>query len=168
MIELNAIIAVATDLTSGIKAEDRYSRLLEALRKVIPYNAAAILRIKNDRLMPLVAIGLSDDVMGRSFLLREHPRLDIISKSDAPVKFPANSNLPDPFDGMIAEDAGSFHQVHACLGCPLMVEDQLIGVLTADAYNPNVFDNISTEFLSAISSLAAESLRTADLIITVL
>ncbi|MBT7615795.1 MAG: nitric oxide reductase transcriptional regulator NorR [Calditrichaeota bacterium] len=164
MNEFNAIVSVATDLTSLITAEDRYVRLLKAIKKVIPYHAAAILRYDKDTLLPLVANGLTDDVIGRRFLLKEHPRLDIICKSSKPVKFPADSNLPDPFDGMISVEAGKFQQVHACLGCPLIVNGKLIGVLTADAFNPNVFDKISAEFLSAISALAAESLRTADLI----
>ena len=32
---------IALDLTAAISAEDRYTRLLDALNKVIPYDAAA-------------------------------------------------------------------------------------------------------------------------------
>jgi anaerobic nitric oxide reductase transcription regulator len=161
---LQTIVSVALDLTAALSAADRYGRLLEALRKVIPYNASALLRLEGEALVPLEARGLSPDAMGRRFLIKEHPRLDIISRSFEPVRFPADTKLPDPFDGLLAHDHGEFQEIHACLGCPLRVEGELIGVLTADALDPEAFDNIDQGFLDAVGALAAVELQTANLL----
>jgi anaerobic nitric oxide reductase transcription regulator len=161
---LDALVAIASDLTAALCAEERYRRLLVALKRVIPYDAAALLRLEGDELVPIVSEGLSEDAMGRRFSLREQPRLEIICRSLAPVTFPSDSELPDPYDGLLANDHGEFERVHACLGCPLRVGDTLVGALTADAVRPRAFDGIDMGFLSAVGGLAAAEMRATLLI----
>jgi anaerobic nitric oxide reductase transcription regulator len=162
--QLDAIVSVASDLTAALSSEERYRRLLGALRRVIPYDAAALLRLDGEDLVPIVSDGLSADAMGRRFPLKEQPRLEIICRSDGPVMFPTDSELPDPYDGLLANDNGEFMRIHACLGCPLRVGDELIGALTADAAEPHAFDGIDSGFLAAVGALAAAELRTTHLI----
>ncbi|MCA9599823.1 MAG: nitric oxide reductase transcriptional regulator NorR [Myxococcales bacterium] len=164
MNHLQALLSIASDLTAALSSEERYHRLLEALRRVIPYDAAVLLRLEGDHLVPIVAEGLTPDAMGRSFALREQPRLEIICRSDGPVTFPSDTELPDPYDGLLAHDHGEFTRIHACLGCPLRVGDELIGALTADAARPNAFEAIDTEFLAAVGALAAAEIRTTHMI----
>ncbi len=164
MDSLQTLLSVALDLTAALTTGDRYGRLLEALGRVIPYDASALLRIDGDALVPVEARGLSEDALGRRFLLKEHPRLEIISRSSEPVRFPADTELPDPFDGLLAEAGGEFQPIHACLGCPLRVEGELIGALTADALDPDAFEGIDQDFLSAVGALAAAEMRTAELL----
>jgi len=160
---LQTLVSVALDLTAALSAEDRYGRLLEALEKVIPYNASALLRLEGDALVPVEARGLSEDALGRRFPIRDHPRLEIITRAEEPVRFPSETELPDPFDGLLAHEDGHLHQIHSCLGCPLRVEGELIGVLTADALDPEAFSRIDQDFLSAVGALAAAEMQTADL-----
>lgn len=157
------LVSMAIDSTAALTAGDRYRRLLDALRNVIPYDAAALLRLEGDAMVPVATRGLSADTMGRRFLLRAHPRLDIICKSDRPVHFPAGSRMPDPFDGLVSSRTG---RIHACLGCPLRVDGTLIGALTADALRPDAFEDLAPEFLDAVSALAGAQLRTAHLMAT--
>jgi anaerobic nitric oxide reductase transcription regulator len=164
MEQLEAIVAIALDLTAALSSEERYGRLLAALKRVIPYDAAALLKLDGEDLVPIVSEGLSEDAMGRRFPLREHPRLEIICRSSAPVAFPSDSELPDPYDGLLADDRGDFTRIHACLGCPLRVGDALIGALTADAARPHSFAGIDASFLSAVAALAAAEMRTTHLI----
>jgi anaerobic nitric oxide reductase transcription regulator len=162
--QLDVVVSIASDLTAALSAEERYRRLLIALKRVIPYDAAALLRIEGDELVPIVSEGLSEDAMGRRFALKEHPRLGIICRSETPIAFPSDSELPDPYDGLLANDHGEFERIHACLGCPLRVDDTLVGALTADAVEPHAFDAIDMSFLSAVGSLAAAEMRTTHLI----
>jgi anaerobic nitric oxide reductase transcription regulator len=161
---LDTIVSISLDLTAALNAKDRYQRLLESLNRIIPYDAAALLRIDEDVLIPVAARGLSPDAMGRQYLRKEHPRLDIICNSRDPVLFPADTSLPDPFDGMLQNNADALSHIHACLGCPLYVEDKLVGALTADAVDPNAFDHLEQQFLTAIGALAGAQMQTADLI----
>ncbi len=160
------LISMAIDSTAALTAGDRYRRLLDALRNVIPYDAAALLRLDGDAMVPVATRGLSPDTMGRRFLLRAHPRLDIICKSDSPVHFPAGSSMPDPFDGLVSSRTNPTGRIHACLGCPLRVDGTLIGALTADALMSEAFEDLDPEFLDAVSALAGAQMRTAHLLAT--
>ena len=155
MSHLNVLVSIASDLTAARSSEQRYHRLLRALRRVIPYDAAALLKFEGGALFPMASEGLSADTMGRRFALKEHPRLEIICRSKQPVIFTSDSPLPDPYDGLLADDHGEFTRIHACLGCPLRVGDELIGALTADAAQPHAFDDIDSSFLATVGALAA-------------
>jgi anaerobic nitric oxide reductase transcription regulator len=161
---IEPLVSIALDLTAAMTAKDRYERLLDAIEKVIPYDAAALMRVEGDLLIPMAARGLLPDAMGREYGRRSHPRLDIICNSDEPVRFPADNTLPDPFDGLLSTDAAALSHIHACLGCPLRVDEQLIGVLTADALDPGAFDSLDPRFLRAVGALAGAQMRTASLI----
>jgi anaerobic nitric oxide reductase transcription regulator len=161
---LDAVVKIALDLATGQSALERSQRLLSSLRQVIPYDAATVMRLERDSLVPVVTSGLSRAASGKPYLLRDHPRLEIICRSREPVFFPSDTKLPDPFDGQLERDAGALHRVHACLGCPLLAHGELVGVLTADALDPAAFDGIDLRFLAAVSALAAAELRTTQLI----
>jgi anaerobic nitric oxide reductase transcription regulator len=161
---LDTLVSIAVDLTATLSAKDRYQRLLATLQRVIPYDAAALLRVDGDLLIPMAARGLSKDAMGREYSRKAHPRLDIICNATQPVLFPADNALPDPFDGLMVKDTAILGHIHACLGCPLRVDDKLIGVLTADALDPLAFERIEARFLEAVGALAGAQMQTARLI----
>lgn len=160
---LDILVTIALDLTGALSAGDRYRRLLDALGRVIPYDAASLLRLEGEELVPVAARGLSPDALGRSYRISEHPRLARICGAREPVRFPADDPSPDPFDGLIEGDPTATRRVHACLGCPLMVEGELFGALTADALDPRAFDALDQGFLRVIAALAAAQMRAADL-----
>src|SRR5687767_11810108 len=125
---LDQLLPIALDMTASLTAEDRSKRLVDAVQRALPCDAVALLRLEGAVLVPVAAHGLSPDILGRRFPRNEHPRLDIICRSEQPTIFPADSSLPDPYDGLVQ---GEPHlAVHACLGCPLRVEGALVGVLT--------------------------------------
>jgi anaerobic nitric oxide reductase transcription regulator len=161
---LDTLASIAADLTAALSAKDRYQRLLGALHRIIPFDAAALLRLEGEALIPLAAHGLLPTAMGRRYARSDHPRLDLICKSIEPVRFPADSTLPDPFDGLLAKDAEALHHIHACLGCPLYVDEKLVGALTADALDPHAFDHLDQGFLKAVGAIAGAQMQTANLI----
>jgi anaerobic nitric oxide reductase transcription regulator len=161
---IDTLISIAVDLTAALTAQDRYQRLLAALSKVLPYDAAALLRMDKAVLHPIAARGLSPDALGRQYALSDYPRLNIICNAEEPVRFPPDTTLPDPFDGLLAVDNDALSHIHACLGCPLRVNGDLIGVLTADALDPKAFDEIDPRFLKAVGALAGAQMQTALLI----
>lgn len=159
------LLPLALDMTASLSAEDRTQRLVEVVRKALPCDSTALLRLEGDSLVPVACFGLSEDIFGRRFARAEHPRLDIICMGDEPTRFPADSPLPDPYDGLVIGDSVTLEgQVHSCLGCALRVEGELVGVLTADALEPGAFDGISDTFLKYLAALAGAALRTNDLI----
>jgi anaerobic nitric oxide reductase transcription regulator len=161
---LEALLDIARDLTASLGTSDRYARLLAAVQRVIPCDAACLLRLEGQDLVPLAGFGLTPAALSRRYRRREHPRLDIILGSAEPVRFPPDSALPDPFDGAIAASPGPLHTVHACLGCALTVDGELVGALTADGLEPGSFDDLDPRVLAALGALAGAALRTSALI----
>ena len=164
MSDLDALLPIALDITASLSTEDRLRRLVEVVRAALPCDAAAILRLEDEVLVPIASFGLESDLAGRRFALSEHPRLAIVCASEEPTLFPDDSPLPDPYDGWV-EGGGSLNgHVHSCLGCPLRVEGQLVGVLTVDALRPGAFAGVDPRFLTYLGALAGAALRTSDLI----
>ncbi|GIU19076.1 hypothetical protein TUM4644_06350 [Shewanella colwelliana] len=154
---------MALDLTSGLSNHDRFSRLLNTIRLSVQCDAAALLQFKGQLFTPLAIDGLSPDVLGRRFNLHEHPRLEAIARAGDIVRFPADSDLPDPYDGLIPNQGDNL-TVHACIGLPLIADGALIGAITIDGFNPDQFTSFSDGQLRAISAIASASLNNALLI----
>lgn len=162
-----AIVQIAIDLTRSLCSKDRYQRVLAAVESVLPCDATALLVLRDGELVPLAAHGLLPQVLGMRFRITEHPRLARIVSSDGPIRFPADSNLPDPFDGLMEGEPHALHDVHDCMGCPLVADEQVVGVLTADALDVGAFDGLQREVLVALGALAGAALQTTRLIETI-
>jgi transcriptional regulator with GAF, ATPase, and Fis domain len=63
--DLDALLSIAVDLTASLASQDRLTRLLEAVRRAIPCDAAAVLELAEDDLIPLAIHGLAPEVLGR-------------------------------------------------------------------------------------------------------
>ena len=158
-----ALIKLALDLASSLNTKDRFDRLLDTVKKTITCDAVALLSYHGELLKPIALQGLSRDTLGRRFIINEHPRFKALCQSKTPIRFPADSVLPDPYDGLLIDREGDL-PVHSCMGLPLYYEDQLLGLLTIDSLTPYVFDNIASRTLEVISAIAAATLNTALLI----
>lgn len=161
---LGVLADAARDLTASLSAPDRHHRLLEAVRGVVPSDAACLLALEGDALVPLAAHGLLPVALTRRYPRSEHPRLDEVLRTASPVRFPADSPLPDPFDGVMLADPGGRSRIHACLGCSLHDGERTVGALVIDALAPEAFDDLEPELLRLLAGLAAAALRTARLI----
>ncbi|MGF1724661.1 nitric oxide reductase transcriptional regulator NorR [Photobacterium nomapromontoriensis] len=154
------LMQLALDLTQGVSSQDRFDRLLSVIKTLFGCDASALLAFRDQHFSPLAINGLFDDVMGREFNIEQHPRLEAIARAGDIVRFPHDSDLPDPYDGLIPNHQDDLH-VHACVGLPLIANDTLIGALTIDGFDPHQFDQFSDDALRIISALAAASLQTA-------
>ena len=163
---LQLLLNLAVDLNASLSAADRYRRLVTAVRRALPCDAAALFRLdaRAGELVPLASHGLTAQAQARRYPTAAHPRLEIICRAEGPTVFPADSALPDPFDGLLEGDLLAEDHVHACFGCPLRIDGELVGVLTADARDPRAFEGLDRRLLDALGALAAATLRTAGLI----
>lgn len=159
---VDVLAKIAIELQTGIGHQDRFQRLISTLRHVLACDASALLRYEGRQFIPLAIDGLAQDVLGRRFTLEGHPRLETIARAGDVVRFPADSDLPDPYDGLIPGQESL--KVHACIGLPLFAGQRLIGALTLDGMSPDRFDNFSDEELRLIAALAAGALNNALLI----
>ncbi|MCC8397436.1 nitric oxide reductase transcriptional regulator NorR [Paraburkholderia sp. MMS20-SJTR3] len=158
---LDVLTPLILDLSRELSERERYRRLLSALRDMFPGDAAALLRLEGDTLVPLAIDGLSSDTLGRRFRVAEHPRFQQILAQPGPTRFAADSELPDPYDGVVQDVAGHL-EVHDCLGCPLFIRGEPWGLLTLDALDPARFDSIDFSSLQAFLGLAAATVSVVE------
>lgn len=158
---LTALLPLVEDLSRDLPEAERYRRLLQALRALLPCDAAALLRLDGQWLIPLAVDGLSIDTLGRRFKVDEHPRFAQLLAHHAPTRFDSHSALPDPYDGLVDGLHEQLH-VHDCMGCPLLIDERPWGLLTLDALDPHRFDTLEPEALQAFASLAAATVTVAE------
>jgi anaerobic nitric oxide reductase transcription regulator len=164
---LNALLPLVAELPSRLPETERYRRLLAALRAVLPGDAAALLRCErgengDDWLRPLAIDGLSPDTLGRRFRVAEHPRFAALLAAGQALRFPTDTDLPDPYDGLVAHHSGAPLPVHDCMGCVLQVDGQPWGLLTLDALQPGRFSGDGPlHTLQAFCNLASATVATA-------
>lgn len=161
---LSALLPLIAQLSSHLSEPERYRRLLAALRTVLPGDAAALLRFEENGtwLRPLAIDGLSPDTLGRRFRVAEHPRFAALLAAGQAMRFPADTPLPDPYDGLVTHHSDAPLPVHDCMGCVLFVNEQAWGLLTLDALQPGRFAGAAPlAALQAFSNLAAATVATA-------
>jgi anaerobic nitric oxide reductase transcription regulator len=154
------LVPLVADLSRELPDEERYRRLLRSLRQLLPCDAAALLKLEDDVLVPLAVDGLSADTLGRRFRVREHPRFEILLESPGPVRFSTDCELPDPYDGLV-EGHGHL-EVHDCLGCVLYFQDRPWGLITLDSLDPSRFGSVDLDSVQAFASLAAATVMASE------
>ena len=160
-----AFITIVNDLSRQLPAQQRYQRLLKTMMQLFPCDACALLKLEQNHLVPLAIEGLSEDTLGRRFLLTEQPRLATILANPSITRFAADCQLPDPYDGLIENHTNQLH-VHDCMGVTLNIDGQAWGVLTLDALNPHTFDRIDQHALQTFIGLTEATVKIANLIVS--
>ncbi|WP_326535224.1 nitric oxide reductase transcriptional regulator NorR [Pseudorhodoferax sp.] len=158
---LDAMLPLVADLARQIPPSERYRRLLDAVRRLLPADCAALLRLDGDALVPLAVDGLSADTLGRRFRVDQHPRLQALLAAEGPLRFAPDCGLPDPYDGLVEHHHGHL-PVHDCMGCALRVQDRPWGLLTLDALVLSRFDAVDMAALQSLADLAAATVAAAE------
>lgn len=158
-------LELLSDLAVELPAAVRQQRLAELLRACFNCGAVALLRLdaEGQVLRPEAVDGLSPDTLGRRFALREHPRLAAILRREDATRFPHDSPLPDPYDGLLIERPDEPLQVHDCMGIALAVDGRPWGVLTLDALATGTFDDDAQRQLTQLLPLIAAVVRVGQL-----
>lgn len=128
------------DLVAELPTAVRLQRLVNVVREGFGCGAVVLLQKSDESLVPLAAVGLVSDALGRRFEIARHPRLAALLSRREPTWFDPDSPLPDPYDGLLDDDPGEPLPVHDCMGVSLYVEGQLWGALTLDALQSGAFD----------------------------
>ncbi len=144
---------------AAVAPAERLQGLVDCLRAAFGCGAVALLKRDGDSLRPVASAGLVRDAMGRRFALSQHPRLAAILTNDLVTRFQHESDLPDPYDGLLEENIGEPLAVHDCMGMSLVVEDSSWGVLTLDALAVGRFDDGARQRLAAVKAVIEVALR---------
>ena len=148
--------------------ESRYRQLLLAVRRLVPCDAVALLRLLPEEpsqvLQPVAVDGLSEEALGRRFPAAAHPRLARLLESGSGLRFSADMGLPDPYDGLLANQQ-TLEAVHDCMGAPLRHEGRVWGLLTLDALDPLAFDAVGPAQLAAAVQMLEAGIAAEETIV---
>lgn len=148
---------VARVLSTSFDPREVLALMLRELNNVIAYDTASIMLLERDVLRTVARRGSG----GQSFL-REIPLSGQPSGGGQVVASRAPVLIPDVADS--TEWLPSPAQAtRSWLGVPLLVKDQIIGVLNIDSRQPDSFSSRDVEVAQAFASQAAVALENARL-----
>ncbi|MHB0776272.1 nitric oxide reductase transcriptional regulator NorR [Halomonas sp. WWR20] len=159
LIALKHLLQQLSEGQNWRQTQPYWADLLRALVRDYPADASTLLVMVEGELRPVAVFGLDREVLGRHFALDAHPRLATIAAHPGVCRFPQDSQLPDPFDGLLDE---TLSEVHDCIGVALRDGSRLIGMLTLDALTPGSLTALDEGELIASAALLATCLRLAE------
>ncbi len=147
-------------VTSTLNQEEVIQRILEQVRRVIPYDSASVSLLRPDNSLEIVGgVGFADlqSVLGIRFVLDETtPCTEVIHTGrpaildDAPAHYEAFHHPPHD-------------HIHGWLSAPLIVKDKVIGLIAIDSVHPNAFTARHAQLAAAIAGPMAIALENTRL-----
>ena len=135
--------------------------ILQALRELVEYELAVILKYDgNQNLHVIKALGPLANRALSSYVLSLEDRPDL-----AAVIFKKRAHLFSPDEAHVDTyaDILELPDQHSCLVSPLMIEDELVGLLTLDHRSCNRFSPAIVRFVETLSKLISIALIQLDL-----
>ena len=151
------------DLAADLPQPVRLQRLVSHLRTGFGCGAVALLQLEAEHLRPVAVDGLVPETLGRRFAVGQHPRLAAILARGEVTCFHHDSQLPDPYDGLLDTLVGEPLPVHDCMGTRLDVDGKPWGVLTLDALQTGTFGDDARAALADYRVLAEAAVRISRL-----
>ncbi|MEN9935446.1 MAG: hypothetical protein RLZZ387_2025 [Chloroflexota bacterium] len=154
---------VALTLTGVLQLDEIMTLILDQLARVIPYDTASLMLREGEMLRVAAARGWDEPVRGAVEQLRfgvdDEPYLQRVVRERRPVavadiraeKLPSNA----PEDGT--------EHIRSWIGAPLLLNDEVIGVLNVDSRTPGAYDEDDAQLAFALASQAAQAIRNARL-----
>ncbi len=157
--EAETLRQAAAAITETLSLDERLERILVQLERVVPYDSASV---------QLLREGFLEIVGGRGF-----PDPEAVIG----LKFPIPGDNPNTIvvlerRPVILRDARSAHlpfrrpphdHIRSWLGVPLIVHDQVIGILAVDGVEPNRFDDRDIRLVIPFANQVAVAIENARL-----
>jgi GAF domain-containing protein len=127
------LLDTAKALSTTLRLDKLLERTLDELQRVVPYDAASINMVRDERCWAIASRGLEHTAL-KGFVLEEHPLVQRVVHERGPVIVPDVRQEPDwsPVEGL--------DLVRSWLGVPLTAKDEVIGVLMMSSRHPSAYD----------------------------
>jgi len=167
--ELSTLLKMSRDLASTLELEPLLGLVLDQLKRVVDYNGSTILTMEGDDLIVRAYRGPipQEEAMRLSFD-KEHSLVnhEVIRRRE-PIIIPDvkdDTPLAQAFQESAGEQMEStFGHIRTWMGVPLMVKDQVIGMLALDHHEMNYYSPRQAELVFALANRAAAAIENARL-----
>jgi signal transduction histidine kinase len=146
-------------VNSSLRQEEILPRILEQLAQVVDYDSSSVLLDTGDRFEVVAARGFEDlsRVLGTTFDPQPEDLFSILAAEQRAVVI--EDVQQDPRWQEHDLDGG----IHGWIGAPLLVRDEMIGILAVDNCEPGAYDTEDGEVVFAFASHVAVALENARL-----
>ena len=151
--EAAAVVASTLDQSHAVQL------ILDQLARVVPYDSASVLIMKDDYLEIVGGQGWADPsaILGMRFPIPgDNPNTLVVQQrsplilGNAPQQYPSFRQKPH-------------NHILSWLGVPMIVRDRVIGILAIDGKKPDFFTQESVRLVSAFASQAATTIENTRL-----
>jgi GAF domain-containing protein/signal transduction histidine kinase len=153
---------VAQTLTSVLKPDEITALILDQLARVVPYDTASLMLREHNVVRIAATRGFEEAVRAQieqfSIKLEDDANMALIIQTRRPLVLDDAQDTPYwiPLEGT--------EHCHGWIGAPLLLDDEVIGLLTVDSSTIGAYDEEDAQLAFALASQAAQALRNARLV----
>ncbi len=160
--EREHLLEAAQALSSTLKLQDVFNRILTELQKVVPYDSASVQELQGEELVIIGGRGFPnlEEIVGLRFNIREekNPNQQVVRKRQ-PVIY---EDVAEHFDEFQKEPHAQAN-IHSWLGVPMLYGDRLIGIITLDKQERAFYTEEHARIAQAFAAQAAIAIENARL-----
>ncbi|MBU0705494.1 MAG: GAF domain-containing protein [Chloroflexi bacterium] len=150
------LLNTAETLSTTLRLDKLLERALDELHRVVPYDAASISMLRDERCWTVASRGL-DQVAPRGFILEERPLVQRVVRGRGPVIIPNVRNEPD---WILVEGT---ELVRSWMGMPLISKGEIIGVLMIDSHHTDSYGEGTARLAFAFAQQVALAIENSRL-----
>ncbi len=152
LVEINAMRELFTAINKSLDFNETFQRVIEQLKKIIPFQRASAEALEDDSLVIVETYGFTEsDIRGLVFPLHgvDSPSSRVVQErrtifcNDVPNNFVGFINTSDNFVTM------------SWLGIPLIYEQKVLGILALDNSAPNAYTERHIQLASSLAEYIA-------------
>ncbi|UCC87025.1 MAG: GAF domain-containing protein [Anaerolineales bacterium] len=151
----------ALALISTMALDQVFERILSELQNVVPYDSASVQLLKEDQLEIIGGRGFPNlpELLGVSFPVRGENPNALVLESREPVII----DDVRPHYAAFSQEPHAAADIHGWLGVPLLIGDQVIGMLALDKQQPGFYTESHARTAMAYAAQAAIAIENARL-----
>ncbi|MBC8077820.1 MAG: GAF domain-containing protein, partial [Chloroflexales bacterium] len=153
---------VAQSFTSTLALDEIQTLILDQLARVVPYHSAAVL-LRDESVLRVTAVrGYSNETVDRVTEIEANPLFKTMVARRQPVTVDdMEAMLPNlGVPGSVRLD-GVERPLYCWIGAPLLVDDELVGVLVVGSVTPDAYGAEETQIAFALASQASQAIQNA-------
>lgn len=153
---------IARAISSTLDPEQVFRQVLEQLERVISYDSASIFLVEEESLRLVSAHGFENDekVLGLRLPLDEN-LMDVEMIHNGKAMFRADVQA-DP-GWLKSDELPESRDIRGWIGAPLVVREQVVGVLNVDSHEVGTYGPREVEMVTAFADQAATAVLNAQL-----